>query len=123
MNTTKGHTVVMGRKTFESLGKPLPNRKNVVITRNPDALKHVNGIQVIRDLSEVDGLELQGDLFIIGGAEIYKLALPYCSDLYLTLIKMTVEGDTFFPEFENAFNLAKTLDETDRYAIRHYQHI
>jgi dihydrofolate reductase len=122
MDTTRGHTVVMGRKTFESLGKPLPKRKNVVITRNPDAMRDIQGIEVIRDLSEVDGLEIQGDLFIIGGSEIYTLALPYCSDLYLTHIKLTVDGDAYFPKFEDQFHLANTIAETEHCKICHYRH-
>ncbi|RZK44166.1 MAG: dihydrofolate reductase [Pedobacter sp.] len=96
-NITTGHTIIMGRKTFDSIGKPLPNRKNIVITRNTD-LK-VEGIDFVNSLEEA--LKLCGsdeESFIIGGAEIYKQALPLTSRIYLTKVHENFEADTFFPE-------------------------
>jgi dihydrofolate reductase len=102
---TTGHIVVMGRKTFESIGKPLPNRMNVVLTRSTFSIP---GVQVISDLAQLGSSQFSSagrDIFICGGAEVYRQALPSCSDLFLTLVKRVVEGDTFFPEFEHQFVL------------------
>ncbi len=96
--TTKGHAVIMGRKTFESLKGPLPNRKNIVITRDKKYKK--NGIEVAHSLSEALG-KAKGDdeVFIIGGAEIYKQAMDYADRLYITHIDATdKKADTFFEE-------------------------
>src|SRR5436190_21711732 len=92
---TTGHVLVMGRKTFESIGKPLPNRTTVVLTRSPNPIP---GVQTISDLSQLDPADpaIAGrQIFICGGAQLYQQTLPLCSDLYLTLVKRTVEGDAF----------------------------
>src|SRR5690606_21968590 len=81
--TTSGHPIIMGRKTYDSIGKPLPNRKNIIITRNKD-LK-IGGAEVYTSLSEaLAGLKEENEVFIIGGAEIYKQALPLTDKVYLT---------------------------------------
>jgi len=95
--TTAGHHVVMGRKTYESLGKPLPNRVNVVITRNPDFkadARIVTNIQSAIDIAE-EGNEKE--CFILGGADIFKQSIPLCDKMYITRIHQTFEADTFFP--------------------------
>ncbi|MBL0385248.1 dihydrofolate reductase [Tumebacillus sp. ITR2] len=91
---TMGHTVVMGRKTFESIGKPLPGRRNVVLTRQVDF--SAEGVEVIHSLEELP----EGDVFVIGGAELFRELLPRADRMYLTLIRHAFEGDTFFPEFD-----------------------
>ena len=96
---TTGHPVLMGRKTYESIGKPLPNRTNIIMTRNPSYQAPgcivVTSIQgAIQSAISTKSLEL----FIIGGEEIYKQFLPYIQKMYLTLIHHTFEGDAFFPE-------------------------
>lgn len=98
--TTMGHTVVMGRKTFESIGKPLPGRKNVVLTRNRDF--EADGVTVIHSLEELMRLDdhQEEEVFVIGGAEVYALALPIAQRIYLTLIHTSVEGDSYFPRWE-----------------------
>jgi dihydrofolate reductase len=104
METTKGHHVIMGRKNYDSLRgkfKPLPDRTNVVITRQPDF--QAPGCIVLHDIK--DGLQIaknneEHECFIIGGSEIYKLAMPFTNRLYLTEIHAVVDGDTFFPEFD-----------------------
>ncbi len=104
MRTTKGHHVIMGRKNYESLHekfKPLPNRTNIVVTRNTSY--RAPGCLVVNSLDR--GLQISKDngepeVFIIGGSEIYKLALPYADRLYLTEIHAIVEADTFFPHFD-----------------------
>lgn len=96
---TLGHPVIMGRKTFESLGRPLPGRLNVVITRNPDYPGE--GIRVAHSLH--DALECcteVDEVFVIGGAELYKLVLPLADRLYLTEVKVDAEGDAHFPAFD-----------------------
>lgn len=95
---TTGHTIVMGRKTFESIGKPLPNRRNIVITRDTSYKKE--GVEVIHSLEEVENLP--EEIFIIGGGEIYAQALPFADRLYLTQVDTTLDADTFFPPFEKS---------------------
>ena len=106
-DTTRGHAVIMGRKTFESIGRPLPNRKNVVITRDQNYLRH--GVDVYSSLEEALNLlrtspqpsPYQGEgeeIFIIGGAEIYKNAISKADKLYITHVdEIFPEADTFFP--------------------------
>jgi dihydrofolate reductase len=103
---TTGKTVVMGRKTFESIGKPLPNRKNVVLTTNKDLL--IEGCEVITSISELNLLE---DIVIIGGEQIYKLFINLADVIELTLIDKYFEGDAFFPEI-NLDKFFKEVDET-----------
>lgn len=92
---TTGHPVVMGRKTYESIGKPLPNRRNIIITRNLEY--RVEGCEIVSSLEEA--LLLTGsDCFIIGGGEIYKHSLEVADRIYLTLVNKEFEGDTQFPE-------------------------
>lgn len=96
--TTFGHPVIMGRKTFESFGKPLRGRKNIVITRNRNF--HPAGVHVVDTLD--DALKIAGEdnpdeIFIIGGGEIYKLAFPLADRIYLTVVHHKFEGDVYFP--------------------------
>ncbi len=118
---TTGQVVVMGRKTFESIGKPLPNRSTVVLSR---ASLPIPGVQTVSDLSQLDrdapGLAGK-EVFICGGAQVYEQALPLCSDLYLTLVKEVVEGDRFFPAFEDRFELAGELLDNPKFKILHYR--
>jgi len=92
---TTGQTVIMGRKTYESIGRPLPNRRNIIITR--DENYEAIGCEIVNSLEEA--LLLSGeDCFIIGGGEIYKQSLPIADKIYLTLIQEDFQGDTSFPE-------------------------
>lgn len=98
---TTGHTIIMGRKTFESVGRPLPHRRNVVLTRDPTY--RAEGVTVVHDLDAALALaEGEDEVFVTGGEEIYRLALPRADRLYLTVVHATVEGDTRFPEFDEA---------------------
>src|SRR5436309_10133050 len=120
---TSGQVIVMGRKTFESIGKPLPNRTTIVLTRSSAS---ITGVQTISELSQLDpaGTALAGRMiFICGGAQVYQQALPLCSDLYLTLIKRVVEGDTFFPPFEDRFQLVEEILERPEFKILHYRSV
>lgn len=115
---TTGNVVVMGRKTFESIGKPLPNRTTLVLSRSGFSYP---GVQTIRDLVELNPEKESRDIFICGGAQIYARALPLCSDLYLTLVKRTVEGDAFFPPFEDQFRIVEQVMDTPEFSITHYR--
>jgi len=114
--TTLGHIVVMGRKTYESIGKPLPGRENWVVSRTAD----FPGVRMIRSLGEIveptDGRET----FLIGGSELYAALLPRCTELYLTQVKREVEGDAFFPSFEADFEMREVLMDTPEMQVRRY---
>jgi dihydrofolate reductase len=104
---TTGHPVVMGRKTYESIGKPLPNRRNIIITRNSEY--EVEGCEVVSSLEEA--LLLSGnDCFIIGGGEIYKQSLELADKIYLTLVHKDFEGDTQFPELSKEWAIIDNKD-------------
>ena len=96
---TSGHTVIMGRKTFDSVGKPLPNRRNIVITRNTEL--SIESVEVVHDLATALALcTTEQEVFIVGGAEIYKQAMADTDRIYLTVVHANFEADTFFPEID-----------------------
>ena len=98
---TVDHTVIMGRKTFDEVGRPLPNRRNVVISRNPAF--RPDGVTVVPSLDEALALGAsETEVFVIGGGEIYRQALLRADRVYLTLVHAAVEGDTTFPDFERS---------------------
>jgi dihydrofolate reductase len=118
---TTGQVIVMGRKTFQSIGKPLPNRTTIVLTHSPGSIP---GVRTISDLSQLDPSDaaLAGrEIFICGGAQLYQQALPLCSDLYLTLVQRVVEGDTLLPPFEDQFELAEEVLHHPEFKILHYR--
>ena len=117
---TTGQVIVMGRKTFESIGKPLPNRTTIVLTRSPEAIAGVRTISDLSQLSQVDPALAGREIFICGGAQLYQQALPLCSDLYLTLVRRVVEGDTLFPPFEDQFELVEEVLDRPEFKILHY---
>ncbi len=95
---TTGHTIIMGRKTYESLGKPLPNRKHIIFSQNPDFKVHEENVQVVHSLLEIqDLIEGKEEAFVIGGAMIYNFLMPYVKKMYVTEIKQEFNGDAFFP--------------------------
>ena len=98
--TTLGHAVIMGRKTFESIGKPLPKRRNIVVTRQPNL--SFEGCDRAADLPSAIAVARNDDdcPFVIGGASLFAEALPIATRVYLTDIERDVEGDTFFPDFD-----------------------
>ena len=97
---TTSHPVIMGRKTYDSLGRPLPNRTNVVISRT---LNHIEGCTVVHSLEEAIALfPSEEEIFIIGGAQIYAQALDVADRMYITHIEHSYEGDTSFPEWDSA---------------------
>lgn len=100
--TTTGKTVIMGRKTYDSIGRPLPNRSNIVVSRNPACkIEHVQvvsslpaALELAENISLVNGVD---EIMVIGGATLYEAALPVADRLYLTLVHAEVEGDAYFP--------------------------
>ena len=98
---TMGHAVIMGRKTFESIGSPLAGRDNIVITRSPDWFRP--GCRVARSLgAALASVGKSQNAFVIGGAQIYALAIPLAQRLYMTEIERDFDGDAFFPEFDRS---------------------
>lgn len=117
--TTLGHPILMGRSTYESIGRPLPGRQNIVLSRT---LAPHDGLTIIRDVSELaTACPAAETLFIIGGAQVYAELLPRCHGLYLTLVKEPHEGDTYLPPFEQLFELKEVLEETEALEFRYYE--
>ncbi len=124
-NTTMGKPVIMGRKTYESLGKPLPGRTNIVITSKPDQVQgDVIVVAAIEDaIAQAKQIAVEtnvDEIFIIGGGQIYEAAMPVTDRIYLTVINQDYEGDTFFPKInplEWSEEIIKTAEEPVPYMI------
>ncbi len=114
--TTLGHIILMGRKTYDSLGKPLPGRENWVLTRGGD----IPGVRVIRDLAEIAEPRDGRELFVIGGAQLYAALLPHCAEVLLTLVNREVEGDVFLPPFEEDFTFSEVIFTAPEMEVRRY---
>lgn len=114
--TTMGQVILMGRKTFESLGRPLPGREHWVASRGPD----IPGVRMIRDLNTLGWPSEGREIFLIGGAELYAQLLPRCDELYLTLVRGAVQGDAFFPPFEQDFTEVEILFETPEMVVKRF---
>lgn len=100
-NLTTGHPIIMGRKTFDSIGKPLPNRTSIIVSRNKELA--INGCIVVNSVEEAieEAKKIEEEeAFVIGGAELYKLSLPNVDKIYLSEVKHSFAGDTFFPEID-----------------------
>lgn len=120
--TTLGHPVLMGRKTFESIiaaiGKPLPQRMNIVLSQTLPAREDVQIICSIEELWRLP--ELAMPVYLIGGAQLYETLLPLCDELLLTYIKKAYEGDAFLPPFEHLFQLQEVIGQGDGFEFRRY---
>lgn len=115
---TSGNAVLMGRKTYESIGSPLKNRINYVLTSNPDKLEG--------DVLACTNLDSflknhKKDVFVIGGASVYAQSLPYADVIYLTEVKDTAQADAFFPDFDKALYAREVLKITDYFDIVKYK--
>jgi len=130
--TTKGHTVVMGQKTFESIGHPLPNRRNIVLTQNKN-LK-LDGLELVYSLDELDSLikktsKIEEEIFIIGGGQIYKLFIEKADKLYITHVGAEFpDAEIFFPMIEeNKWQKIKSekyhKDELNKYDLEFTEYI
>lgn len=115
--TTMGHILVMGRKTYKSIGRPLPGRKTFVLSRTQN---EIPGVEIFNDFSNLEKLETDRIIWIAGGGEIYQQMLPKCSELFLTRVHKKVEGDAFFPRFEDNFYLAEKVFEQPEFTIEHW---
>ena len=109
---TMGHTLLMGRRTWESIGRALPGRKMIVVSRQPGYQVHEAGIRVAANLDDALALakaDGEEDAFVVGGAELYREALPRADRLYVTRVHARIDGDTFFPSYDMAlWRLART---------------
>jgi dihydrofolate reductase len=113
---TMGHPVLMGRKTFESIGTPLPGRRNLVVTRTGNFA----GVELIRDLEKFDPVSYESEgaeVIVIGGSEIYQALLDRCNALYVTIVKGEYRGDAYFPEFDSQFEISETIRESPEFDI------
>ena len=108
--TTLGHTIIMGSTTFLSIGKPLPNRKTIVINQDPNF--DTMGQELCTDLNEVISKYKDSEevVFVCGGASIYRQMLPYVNEMIISVVKKEVEGNIYFPEYENDFEVYEEVD-------------
>lgn len=106
---TSGKTIIMGRKTFESLGRVLPNRVHIVLTKNKDYHYEHEQVKIVNDIEELKPyIESQEEYFIIGGEAIYKMLMPLAKKMYITKLYEDFDGDTFFPQIdENVWKVVK----------------
>jgi len=117
--STSGHPIVMGRKTYDSIGRPLPKRRNIVLTRDPNW--SAEGVEVIHCPEELKTLEgIEGRVFVIGGSEIYAAFLPHLDDLLISHVKEECEGDTYFPEFEDQFPEVELIETYVDFDVRRW---
>jgi dihydrofolate reductase len=116
--TTMGQTLLMGRKTFESIGRPLPGRQTIILSRSQLSIPNTETINAI---DSIETVATNDTIWIAGGAEIYQLMLPKCSDIYLTRVHQKPDGDTFFPEFEDSFTLDSVLESNTQFSIEHWK--
>lgn len=116
--TTLGHTIIMGSTTFMSIGKPLPNRKTIVINQDPNF--DTMGQELCTDLNEVINKYKDSEevVFICGGASIYRQMLPYVNEMIISVVKKEVEGNIYFPEYENDFEVYEEV-EHDEFIVKY----
>tara|TARA_R100000027_G_scaffold67735_1_gene68292 strand:- start:8232 stop:8723 length:492 start_codon:yes stop_codon:yes gene_type:complete len=116
---TTGGTILMGRKTFESIGRPLPRRRNLVLSRSG---VNAPGIEVFSSVDDLLGvLERDERIFVIGGEEIYRLTMDLWTEVYLTRVSGNPDGDAFFPEFEEQFPEVRTVHEEEDFTVEHFR--
>jgi dihydrofolate reductase len=113
---TIGHCVLMGSKTYTSIGKPLPGRRNLVVSRK----QTWPGVEMIRDLSVFDPADYREEIYVIGGAEIYEQLIDRCDELLITQLKAEYPGNIYFPEYESRFSITEEIRDTPDYRIYRY---
>ncbi len=111
--TTLGHTLVMGRATYDSIGRPLPGRRTIVLTRDPDW--HADGVMIAHDLDSALALaaDLPGDVYVAGGAHVYAAAMQRADEQILTEVNQAPDGDTFYPTVDPALWVEKRRETCD----------
>lgn len=119
--TTTGHPIVMGRATYESIGRPLPRRRNIVLSRNPGW--SAEGVETISSPKGLASLGLDGRVFIIGGAAVYAAFLPDLDELLVSHVFASHRGDTFFPAFEHLFSAPEVLEGHEDFEVRRYRRL
>jgi dihydrofolate reductase len=116
---TSGHPVVMGRRTYESIGRALPKRRNIVLTRDP--AWSAPGVEVIHGIQDLEALPgLEGRVFVIGGAEVYAAFLPYTDELLVSHVMANHPGDTRFPEFTRDFPCSELVERNADFEVRRW---
>ncbi|GAA5481595.1 dihydrofolate reductase [Haloferula sargassicola] len=119
--TTSGHPIVMGRTTYESIGRPLPKRRNLVLTR--DSSWSAEGVETLASPAALESLGLVGPVFIIGGAQVYEAFLADLDELLVSHVYQDHAGDTVFPEFESLFCEPEVLEAHDEFEVRRYRRL
>lgn len=117
--TTMGGILIMGRKTFDSIGRPLPGRETYVLSRTP---RNIPSVHCLSNLEKLKQLKTNKTIWIAGGGDIYRQMLPHCETLYLTRVHRTCEGDAFFPSFEDDFTLAAVEIENSDFTVERWEH-
>ena len=115
---TMGGVLVMGRKTYESIGKPLPGRETYVLSRTTRSIEGVHNFTNLDILKEID---TNKTIWIAGGAEIYQQMLPLCQEIYLSRVHNSYQGDTEFPVFENGFRLTEKIIVTQDFDVERWE--
>jgi dihydrofolate reductase len=129
---TIGNIIVMGRRTFQAVGRPLPDRHTIVLSRHfkkppeifsqPElGLFKCGTFEIAPKLEKIGYARDKREMFICGGGQVYAEALPFCTDLFLTRVKKSVEGDTFFPPFEDQFELVEEILDCPEFKILRYR--
>ena len=117
--TTLGHPILMGRATFDSIGRPLPGRQNIVLSHT---MAPREGVTVIRSVAELPQVCGEAEtVFVIGGARVFEELLPQCAGLYLTFITQEFEGDVLLPPFEHLFRLKEVVGQFEGLEFRYYE--
>lgn len=116
--TTSGHPILMGRTTYDSIGRPLPRRRNLVLTRDPGW--QAEGVEVLHSPAELDALDLAGEVFVIGGSQVYEAFLPRLDELLVSQVFHPYPGDTRFPPFEHLFSPPEVVETHDAFEVRRY---
>jgi dihydrofolate reductase len=118
---TMGGTLIMGRKTYKSIGKPLPGRETVVLSRSSE----ISGVTTCHDISQLDEVlrPLPKPYWVCGGTEIFRQLLRSCDLLYLTRVKRIVPGDAFFPPFEDKFEIDQTIHENELFRVERWRRL
>ncbi|MEM0896273.1 MAG: dihydrofolate reductase [Verrucomicrobiota bacterium] len=115
---TTGHAIAMGKTTFESIGRPLPNRRNIVVSTTMESAPE--GCELVRSVQELAAVDAGTDLFVVGGAQLYEATLPLCTALYVSHVFGEHEGDTHFPIFEDDFALLEVIETFADFEVRRY---
>ncbi len=118
--TTLGHILVMGRRTYESIGRPLPGRETWILSRTRFTAPGTRTVTSVEELATLSQKETR-EIWVAGGSEIYALLLPHCSDLYLSLVHGNPSGDAFFPPFETGFVPVEEVLRKDGFHVVHFR--